>query len=167
MGSISGAKRLVCPSGEQIVNGGFETGDFTGWAVSGTFQVVTDLPYEGTYSARTLRDQSGTISQNLLNVVPVKCFGADSIFQLYWSGEVSVSPPGASKIQIVIGYTDGTETTIDLDFPAGEEDPDKPWYYKVDLKPYLETGKTVKSITVTLIGYAATLPYVDAISCIP
>jgi hypothetical protein len=28
MGSIGG--KVPCPSGEQIVNGGFETGDFTG-----------------------------------------------------------------------------------------------------------------------------------------
>jgi hypothetical protein len=162
-----GGKRLVCPSGEQIVNGGFETGDFTGWTKTGTFEVVTYLPYEGTYSARTARNESGSISQNLLNPVPVACLGVGSVFQLYWSGETQISPPGASKIKIVIGYTDGTDTTINLDFPAGEEDPDKPWYCKVDLKPYLETGKTVKSITVTLTGYAATLPYVDAISCVP
>lgn len=158
---------VACPSGEQITNGGFETGDFTGWTKLGTFEVVTYLPYEGTYSARTLRGKTGTISQTFATPIPVVCFTGTSIFHLYWSGEVGECPVEGSKLQVVIGYTDETSTILNFEFPAGEKDPDKPYYYKIDLIPYLEAGKTVESITVTLEGWANTLPYVDAFSLIP
>lgn len=74
-----------------IVNGGFETGDFTGWTVTipsgGEALVVTDhvgdnsstyLPVEGTYFARLKTDGSGsstTIKQTVLVGAGERLFG--------------------------------------------------------------------------------------------
>jgi hypothetical protein len=155
---------LVCPSGEQIVNGGFETGDFTGWTKTGDFAVyASNFPpsYEGTYFARNeyYIGKSGVISQNLANEVPVACFGESSIFQIACWGERRPSPPQGAVITIDIIYSDGSETTVQWEAPENEV------WAVVNLKPYLEAGKKVKGIRIT------TDPNkfcgVDAISCIP
>jgi len=46
----------ICPSGEQIVNGGFETGNFTGWTVVGAPIVQSGIVHSGSYAARLALD---------------------------------------------------------------------------------------------------------------
>ena len=142
MSSI-GAKGLVCPATgvEQFVNGGFETGDFTGWTATGDFAVVDYLPYQGTYHARSLVS-GATISQTFANPIPVACFAVSSIFRIYLQGGYFLSPAHSDGADIYIVYTDLTETHIHYEVTA-----DFTWE-QVNLKPYLEAGKTVKGIRI-------------------
>jgi hypothetical protein len=43
---------VTAPASNSIVNGGFETGDFTGWTRTGTTAVLTTTPHAGTYDGR-------------------------------------------------------------------------------------------------------------------
>jgi hypothetical protein len=147
MGSI-GAKK-PCPSGEQIVNGGFETGDLTGWTATGNITVVGNLfPQEGTYWAG-IYDASlgltGSLEQDFANTIPYECFGPTSVFKLYVAAGLQISPPVGGRVTIRIRYTDDTETIIEWERTAGN-----PGWNEIDLKSYIELGKTVKGLTLDL-----------------
>lgn len=76
-----------------IVNGGFETGDFTGWAVTGSPQVKTefdngvvanDTPYEGTYGCFGGTNTAlSSISQSIS--VPQNLYTSSQLGTLGWS----------------------------------------------------------------------------------
>lgn len=55
-------KSVYCPSGEQVVNGGFEN-DFTGWAPSVGAQIVTDVKHSGLKSC--LLNYSCSVQQSI------------------------------------------------------------------------------------------------------
>ena len=152
-----------CPTGEQITNGGFETGDTTDWTVTGTIEVVTYKAHSGSYSARTLRNKTGTVAQTLSTSVPTVCIVDTSTFGLYILSDWSWSPEGGGIFTAKINYTDGTSTTVTREITEAEENA---WQYW-DLKPYLEADKEIESIKITLEGNVGTLPYVDDISLIP
>jgi hypothetical protein len=164
-----------CPTGEQITNGGFETGDFTGWTVvdapyspypprtAEVFDSSSGItPYSGTYYAYFLHSYGNpptSISQDLVTACPVSCFGASSVFELYVMGNYSVCG-GGNVVNIIITYTDDSTTQVDYAVTS-----DVNWEH-VDLKPYLEVGKTVKSIKIAFnqdFGFCG----VDAVRCIP
>jgi hypothetical protein len=68
--SVSGGRTLA---GELVVNGGFETGDFTGWTLIGAPSnnfVGTDFPHSGIYDAVFGQSGSlGSLSQTLATTI--------------------------------------------------------------------------------------------------
>jgi hypothetical protein len=136
MQSSIGAKRLVCPSGEQIVNGGFETGDFTGWIQTGNNQEITTFdPHSGTYCANLYRFQTyiGGIKQELTEPISFNCI--DTFEAWFAAGQSS-----GDYLTIVITYSDDT-TTEWTEFTG----PDVDWH-KIDIKSHLDSSKSVKAI---------------------
>lgn len=57
-----------------LVNGSFETGDFTGWTATGPMSVSTNAPFDGTFNAdynatNTAGPAIGTLSQTLATTI--------------------------------------------------------------------------------------------------
>jgi hypothetical protein len=134
---------VICPSGEQIVNGGFETGDFTGWSVGGSLFVTTDAPYEGLYCARSY--SNGSVYQILSEPVPVSCVDEDTIFSVAIKSDYGFCPAGGGEFTVEIGYTDDSYTTVVREITYPEQDVWQVW----NLKPHLVPGKTIKSVMVS------------------
>jgi hypothetical protein len=164
MASISGKPPLVCPSGEQIVNGGFETGDFTGWTASNRWFASSsewgDLvsPPAGSYMAcchsiegdppGASETITGTLEQIFATPIPVACFGLTSVFSIKTNWTALGCPPRIPPTwQVEVEYTDGTSTVVDL-----SGDPVQTWTTH-DLKAVLASGKTVKGIKFTAVIY--------------
>lgn len=150
LGTVTAVYKLAgtCPTGEQVTNGSFGTGDFTGWTTSnvgpGKGEVLSDGAYQGTYYCR-LYDQplyspNPTITQNFKNTVPSTCLTGTSVFHIALRPLIDFSPPYGGIADIRLLYTDGTETEIILGPPAA--------WTVYDLKPYVVAGKTLKGITI-------------------
>lgn len=91
--SITGIKRLICPKGEQITNGGFETGDDTGW-IGRYYSISTLFPRSGRYSM-IIHSSDGGAWQELAKPFPRKCvrnfgFWFTKIEDFGWSGIYAV-----------------------------------------------------------------------------
>jgi hypothetical protein len=170
--SLIGTKSLVlippeviCPTGEQITNGGFETGNFTGWTASGDVSVTNSpsfgvTPYAGSYCCVCQNtNKTGYVLQTFPTPIAVACFVASSVFQVHVIGDYSVSPPGGGKATIDINYTDSTKTTISWEATSATAGK----WQTIDLKSYLEAGKTVQSIKITLTTGVSN--YADLDSC--
>lgn len=122
------APEVVCPSGEQIINGGFETGDFTGWEATGG-SVTDQYARTGTYSA--FQYQS-FLRQTFTTSIPVSCVQS---FKFY------VQSPGQGPGvagDITIHYTDDTTTVIDIECFES--------WHEYDLTAQLVAGKTIDYI---------------------
>lgn len=144
-GLMSVGKGLVCPTvgEEQFTNGGFDTGDFTGWVATGDWMVDTfglGVGYVAGMSQDTVI--SGTLEQEFATPIPVACFGDTSVFKVYtYLGYLCVYEVLVWKIEII--YTDDTMTELDI-----SGDPRSSWV-EHDLIPILEAGKTIKGIRIT------------------
>jgi hypothetical protein len=167
----TGAKK-PCPSGEQIVNGGFETGDTSGWTVLVSSGLVVQQwgehwgyqPYEGNYYyGTTFYGDYGTIEQTLLTPVPTSCFGASSVFNVHVLGTYDSCQNVGGNVTVSINYSDGTKTDVYWEAEYGNEGT----WVELDLKPYLATGKTVTKITIDLNTNHQMAVFVDGISCKP
>jgi len=120
--------RLVvppCPEGEQIENGGFETGDLTGWShYNGT--VTDQYAHSGYYAIRLYQNwyqQEEDLS------VPKRCL------QTFGFWAYRVRPGNTYKIL----YTDGSDSgEISIPYTLV-------WTY-VDAKAQVADGKAVKNI---------------------
>jgi hypothetical protein len=136
---------LICPSGEQIVNGGFETGDFTGW-VCNDGVVTTDNPHSGTYCAQVYPSGPRQLNQTLSSPILVGCISSFN----FWRRN-------SQSAYVRVVYSDGTNTGwITL--------PDVTPWTDFDLMPYLTSGKYVSEINF-LNGYVGSL-YIDDVSLI-
>jgi Ca2+-binding RTX toxin-like protein len=137
-GDPSGPPPPPPPSGELVVNGGFETGDFSGWSQSGNVGLTAFGPQLAiTQDAHTGNDAAGfgsvgddgTISQNLTTVA-----GQDYTFD-FWLANMGGGPNdftakigGVTELNLVddaaqaythYSYTytaTGTSTPIEFDF---------------------------------------------------
>jgi len=97
--------KSVCPSGEQIVNGDFENG-VTGWNNLNAFPAYLSEAYahSPTHSVFTYSD--GTGFYQTINNIRVACVQSLT----FWA----ISPYGDGTMQIIIKYSDATETSIEF-----------------------------------------------------
>jgi len=165
-GLLSMGKVSPCPEGEQITNGEFGTGDFTGWTATGDANIISAFPspHSGSYCVAITPGlgASGSISQTLTTLVPTACITETSTFKLWIYAEYSFSPPGGGLFTAIITYTDATQTTVNREITEGETGAWAEW----DLKPFLEAGKIIQSIQITMTNNPTTCA-ADDISLIP
>jgi len=138
-----GGKGLVCPSGEQITNGGFETGDFTGWTQSG-FSIVSWGAHSGTYRAWVETLNTPYLSQDLANPVPQACLTVSSVVSLWYKGSYDECAELGTIVRARIVYTDDPETVVEHETTLAEHG----IWVEIDLKPYVQSGKTVKRLRI-------------------
>jgi hypothetical protein len=127
---------------EKIVNGGFETGDFTGWQISmdvSPYISTTGCVHSGIYGCVLPYNyclmQGAWIKQTL--ATPIDVTGI-CLFGLWAIGLTSGEE---SSIEINIGYTDGTSTIHTKALPYNV------WTY-IDLLQIAEVGKKVSYIKI-------------------
>jgi hypothetical protein len=148
-----GAKRLVCPSGEQIVNGGFENA-WTGWEHGADAEIWDEgRPETGIYCAGLYK--GSWIQQLLAEPILKACIEK---FELWIKGTLYIV---WSKANIKIIYSDDTSTTIPFqEYEAGV-------WKKIDLLSYVEDGKSVKGIyIINTSGQFQAWIWVDDVSLI-
>lgn len=90
-----------------ITNGGFETGDFTGYIPTGNASVVTNvgfvLPPEGTYMGLVNTGPSGTIGQIRTNEFQVPSGGTDLVFSLnFMTDEFDQGPAFNDFVRVLL-----------------------------------------------------------------
>jgi len=129
---------LGCPSGEQVANGTFESGDGTSWTTSGG--AIDGSNYHGGSYGWQINTEDGYITQTLATETPVGCISASSVWLKY------IGCPAATA-KITVTYTDDT-TTIITPTVTGS-------WAETDIKGELTALKIVKSIKIemTNAGY--------------
>jgi len=153
-------KKHYSSSGELITNGDFETGDSTGWSVTGDGNVGTPHPYEGIYYWRVEGyNASGTIEQSFTYVLPTNSILASSgVFEMYACANSLASPPVAGNLTVTITYTDATTTNINWSGPSGG-------YEQINIKNYLDANKYIEKISIAMDAPLSTCVWVDFIHC--
>jgi hypothetical protein len=142
---------------ERITNGGFETGDTTGWEVGGDYgygYATQDWAHSGLYSCdiRCNIDLFDSwIRQTFTGVEQSKIVS----FGLWICGM-----NWGHKAQVTIEYSDATSTVVEQETLINHE-----WSY-MDLLPYVEAGKTVTGIKISHNGHMTDSLYVDDVSLI-
>lgn len=136
---LSYEEYITCLCGEQIINGGFETGDLNGWTEGHNVwwgDVDDASPHSGTFYMEMYVDQ--WIKQVLISSITQSCILSFKV----WIGSWNSS---GADVTIRITYTDSTYTEWDY-FTGANID-----WHEVDLLPYVTVGKSVSSITFTAI----------------
>jgi len=128
---------------EGITNGGFETGDTTGWTLTDG-AIITTNPHSGTYLAEIYPSGARTLEQTLSEPIQVNDITS---FSLWYRDSESC--------WCKILYTEGDSGNIPIPDSLGV-------WQELDLMPYLTAGKTVTGIKI-LNGYVRTL-YIDDVS---
>lgn len=132
---------VACPLGEQVINGGFSSGDFTGWDIGDGEYTPTISPYYQTYpwSARWdappplfLEWKNGkTLSQSWDPPIPVLCLTECYVW-------FAVYGPYYTRSYLKILYSDGTSLTKYYTHESG--------WYMIDILALMDPTKSVSSI---------------------
>jgi len=125
------APPISCPSGEQIINGGFETGDLTGWEGGFNIGVNGIFAHSGNYYAWL--DTGNWAWQTLAEAILVECIASFTLW-------LKCPDPYNQPARITITYSDDTTTEIDVATSSS--------WTEFNLLPYLVAGKSVKTLTI-------------------
>ena len=98
----------LCPSGEQLSNRGFETGDFTGWTEDGTSSVTMTQKHTGVYSARISKHPCTGVAGWIRQTISINVGCVSEL--TFWAKYGTFS----STIRMTVHYDDGTEDTHDF-----------------------------------------------------
>jgi len=137
---------IICPEGEQIVNGGFETGDLPPWEAK--YNYVTDrYAHTGTYSCYIT--YAGWTKQTVS--IPVNCIKS---FTLWAYNEFDDRD---AYVRVIAHYTD--DTSDEHEFMET-----RLAWAQFDMLPYLTAGKTIDYIRIQVSGDVGS--YVDDVSLV-
>lgn len=151
------------PAGEeQLTNSGFETGDFTGWDHDeyDYAQIGSAYPRSGGYACE-LRG-SGWIAQDLENPVPAECLTDSSVLGFYAGNDTVYYFSLTFYFRATLIYDDESTTVVDFEWNT-IPDQQTPYEY-VDLKPYVEAGKTLVAIKIERLASQEDV-WIDDVSC--
>jgi len=132
---------IVCPAGEQIVNGGFETGDFTGWIYNSS-EVTNAQKHSGNYSCFLgISPTEGYIEQDLAEPIAIECIQSCGCFILPSVGD--------GALYFTITYEDYTTNYRRYDFGQSGE-----WSY-IDFMAFLNAEADLKK-KIIHVAYSST-----------
>jgi len=143
LGLTSSGKVSVCPSGEQITNGGLETGDMTGYTYFPNLNfATTQYAHTGVYSCFLYENW---VQQDFSKPIPKKCIKS---FGFWGRGQVSNN-------ECILHFSDDTEVIAYI--PQGD------WQY-VDLLAIFPDEKELSYIK--FIGGSGGPSWIDDVSLI-
>lgn len=146
---------IACPSGEQITNGRFETGDLTGWSYGEDTTVDTEFKHSGEYAVWLAGADISWIEQTLTEPLQVSCVESFTA----WVGK-SVDSYPYGRLTVLITYTDETTSTHEFNIYTVLGD-----FEQINIKPYLTAGKTIAKIRFSNTSEGSAL-YLDDASLI-
>jgi len=135
---------VVCPTGEQILNKGFETGAFTNWSQT-DMEIVTYDPHTGTYNARALDSYPylGNIEQTFSTPFAGNCVTSAT----FWSyGGWSNCPAGGTKFTVRVTYDD--DDYDELEFETTYDNRDA--WTENNFLSIIDTSKNIKKIKISI-----------------
>jgi hypothetical protein len=145
-GELASRFAYLCPAGNQVTNGGFETGDLTGWVNDGAAADPYNY-YSGSYGCWLGYDgctgTSDSITQTFSAPIPAYCITELSLYEKMWAAGGT-----GYYVKIDVTYTDTTSDTISKETPSAEYDT----WVKQDFTSGLDTTKFVSSIKIYVDG---------------
>lgn len=130
-----------------IINGGFETGDFTGWYNSTSTEVTSSESHSGTYSAQlTSTSLIYQIDQYFIPCSNITSCG-------FW---VKHNQTETESIALTIQYTDETDDTPNFNVTSGS-------WQEIDVLPFINLTKTLEQI-IWYNNYENVTFYIDDVS---
>jgi len=140
----------ACSSGEQLSNGGFETGDFTGWTTEGYPIIIDWGAHSGTYCAEISADGSNKIIKTFSTPWDGSCI---TTFKIWAKGTGCVAP----ILYIKIIYDDDSTDTFNVDVTSFSD------YVEYNILPYVDTTKCISKFEIYGTGGFADL-FIDDVT---
>src|SRR5581483_11077436 len=128
-----------------IVNGGFETGNFSGWDVSGAtvygfdYGITNAGPHSGTYAAYFGAMTGNTSLSQTLSTIPGQLYDGS-----FWIGNTNQKQPADNLIQVI---WDGNVVL------NGSNVPDAPWTHEEGMLAATGTSTTIEFVFHNVPGW--------------